>query len=95
MCQIMWTIGASWNSVKVKCKSDVQREAPKQSSDLKLTAIKTQLTRRGYPKQNQIERQWDHVETLRKLTFSLALLLLFLTWICTFILPAWLSTRYN
>ena len=55
MCQFTWIIGASWISVKVRCKSDVQWAAPKKWRDLIASAIKAQLTRRDYPKQNQIE----------------------------------------
>ena len=58
MRQLIWIIGASCVSVKVRLKSDIQWEAPKQSRDLIATTIKTQLSKRDYPNQNQIERQW-------------------------------------
>ena len=60
MRQVMWIFGAHWITVNVRCESDFQYHEPKYSSDLTVTATKTQMTRRNYPKQNERKRQWEH-----------------------------------
>ena len=55
MRELKWIIGAGWISVKVRCEYDSQWEAPKKSSDLVATTIKTKPIRRDYSNQNQIE----------------------------------------